>query len=103
MKKTIETKDLIIRGSLEADLPLFHEWELRPEVTEFFSIPDGQSMEAVREKFFRDLADPGAEQFTITLKPDGKAIGRTIMLTMRFAVERFTSEKGDFITPAKLW
>ena len=79
VKKTIETKDLIIRESLETDLPLFHEWELRPEVTEFFSIPDGQSMEAVREKFFRDLADPGSEQFTITLKPDGKAIGRIVI------------------------
>lgn len=79
MKNMIETKDLIIRESTEADLPIFYEWEIRPEVTEFFSIPDGQTMEDVKEKYYKDLADPSAEQFTITLKPNGMPIGRIVI------------------------
>ena len=79
MNKLFETKDLIIRESTEADIPTFYEWELQPAVTEFFSIQDNQSLEAVKEKFFADLADPAAEQFTITLKPDGRPIGRIVI------------------------
>ena len=37
----METADLWVRPSQEADLELFYQWECRPEVTQFFSIADG--------------------------------------------------------------
>ena len=43
----METKNLIIRESKIEDVEIFYEWELRPEVTEFFSIPDNQLKEEV--------------------------------------------------------
>ena len=79
MEKVMETKDLIIRPSVREDLDTFYEWELRPEVTEFFSIPDNQSFQDVKDKFMKDLNDPQAEQFTILLKPQGRMIGRIVI------------------------
>ena len=70
----LETNDLIIRPSEWADLDDFYMWEQLPEVTEFFSIRDGQTMEDVVKKYFSDEKDPKAQQFTILLKqeePDG--------------------------------
>ena len=43
----LETNDLIIRPSEWDDLGDFCRWEQLPEVTEFFSIRDGQTMEDV--------------------------------------------------------
>ena len=70
----LETNDLIIRPSEWADLDDFYMWEQLPEVTEFFSIRDGQTMEDVVKKYVSDEKDPKAQQFTILLKqeePDG--------------------------------
>ena len=70
----LETNDLIIRPSEWADLDDFYMWEQLPEVTEFFSIRDGQTMEVVVKKYVSDEKDPKAQQFTILLKqeePDG--------------------------------
>lgn len=75
----METKDLLIRESKFSDLDTFYEWETRPEVTEFFSISKDQSREDVYNKYFKDLEDPGAEQFTICMKEDGRPIGRIVM------------------------
>ena len=71
--KTFETENLIIRPSIWDDLEDFFEWERRPEVTEFFSIRDGQTMEECASKFLEDRDNPKAEQFTIILKSDGGA------------------------------
>lgn len=66
----LETSDLIIRPSEWDDLEDFCRWEQRPEVTEFFSISDGQTMEDVVRKYVADEADPKAQQLTILLKED---------------------------------
>ena len=65
----LETPRLRIRPSVREDLDAFYRWEQRPEVTEFFSIRDGQTMEETARKFLEDQEDPKAEQFTIVLKP----------------------------------
>lgn len=65
----LETPRLRIRPSVWEDLAAFYRWEQRPEVTEFFSIRDGQTMEETARKFLEDQEDPKAEQFTIVLKP----------------------------------
>lgn len=67
----LETNDLIIRPSEWADLDDFYMWEQLPEVTEFFSIRDGQTMEDVVKKYVSDEKDPKAQQFTILLKQEG--------------------------------
>ena len=66
----METKSLIIRPSRWEDLGLFYEWETKPEVTEFFSIRDGQTEEDVVRKYIKDDDDPAARQFTILLKKE---------------------------------
>ena len=67
----LETNDLIIRPSEWDDLEDFCWWEKLPEVTEFFSIRDGQTMEDVVRKFVADEEDPKAQQFTVLLKENG--------------------------------
>lgn len=69
--KVFETQHLIIRPSFWDDLDDFYAWEQLPEVTKFFSIRDGQTMEECAAKFLEDRADPRAEQFTILLKAAG--------------------------------
>lgn len=66
----METKSLIIRPSRWEDTGLFYEWETKPEVTEFFSIRDGQTEEDVVRKYIKDDGDPAARQFTILLKKE---------------------------------
>ena len=66
----METKSLIIRPSRWEDIGLCYEWETKPEVTEFFSIRDGQTEEDVVRKYIKDDDDPAARQFTILLKKE---------------------------------
>ena len=75
------TRDLIIRKTAFDDLEQFYLWEQKPEVTEFFSIKEGQSRAEVYHKFFADEDDPAAEQFTILLKDRAGAsvIGRVVL------------------------
>lgn len=76
-----ETKNLIIRPSQWEDLGTFFHWEQKPEVTEFFSIRDGQTMEDVVRKYVSDDNNPSAKQFTILLKTEEstKPIGRIVL------------------------
>lgn len=69
---TMETKDLVIRPSEWTDLDKFYQWEQRPEVTEFFSIREGQTLEDVVRKYIADDEDPGAMQFTVCLKQEAE-------------------------------
>lgn len=71
----METKDLIIRESVFADIEYFYPWEQKPEVTEFFSIRDGQTKEEVIRKYIKDDDDPAARQFTIVLKGSSPLAG----------------------------
>lgn len=75
----METERLIIRESLWEDIDTFHKWEQMPEVTEFFSIRDGQTKEDVIRKFVADDNNPQSKQFTILLKETGQLIGRIVL------------------------
>lgn len=75
----METERLIIRESKWEDIDVFHKWEQMPEVTEFFSIRDGQTKEDVIRKFVADDNNPQARQFTILLKETGEPIGRIVL------------------------
>lgn len=76
--KVFETQHLIIRPSVWEDLEVFYAWEQLPEVTKFFSIRDGQTMEECAAKFLEDRANPKAEQFTILLKPADKTSSESL-------------------------
>lgn len=80
----LETNDLIIRPTEWEDLEEFCRWEQKPEVTKFFSIRDGQTMEDVVRKYIADDMDPKAQQFTILLKEGAgstatRKIGRIVL------------------------
>ena len=75
----LETKDLIIRKTVFADIKKFYKWEQQEEVTKFFSIKDGQSEEEAFAKFFSDENDEGSMQMTIILKITGEIIGRIVL------------------------
>lgn len=74
----METERLIIRPTVWDDLDIFYEWELRPEVTKFFSIKDNQTKEDVVRKYMDDDA-AGFEQYTIVLRETGLPIGRIVI------------------------
>ena len=84
----LETNDLIIRPSEWDDLEDFCRWEQLPEVTEFFSIRDGQTMEDVVRKFVADEEDPKAQQFTILLKEEGVEAAEAGDGTLQYASTR---------------
>ena len=84
----LETNDLIIRPSEWNDLEDFCRWEQRPEVTEFFSIRDGQTMEDVVRKYVADEEDPKAQQFTILLKEEGVEAAEAGDGTLQYAGTR---------------
>lgn len=73
--RPMTTDHLIIRQSCWDDLEDFHRWERMPEVTEFFSIRDGQTKEDVIRKYLADEDDPAARQFTIMLKGEDDPAG----------------------------
>ena len=72
----MESKNLIIRETVFDDCKYFAEWETLPEVTEFFTIDEGRDYEQVVTEFVRYNLDPTKRQFTITLKPEDKPIGK---------------------------
>lgn len=72
----MESKNLIIREAVFDDCKYFAEWEVLPEVTEFFTIDEGRDYEQVVTEFVRYNLDPTKLQFTITLKPEDKPIGK---------------------------
>ena len=84
----LETNDLIIRPSVWDDLEDFCRWEQLPEVTEFFSIRDGQTMEDVVRKYAADEEDPKAQQFTILLKEEGVEAAEAGDGTLQYAGTR---------------
>ena len=79
MAINMETKDLVLRETVLEDVETFEKWERLPEVTEFFSIRDGQTREECFEKFFADKADPGKIQLSIFLKEGNRLIGRIVI------------------------
>lgn len=84
----LETNDLIIRPSEWDDLEDFCRWEKLPEVTEFFSIRDGQTMEDVIRKYVADEEDSKAQQFTILLKEEGFELAEDGDVNLQYAGTR---------------
>ncbi len=72
----MESKNLMIRETVFDDCKYFAEWECLPEVTEFFTMDDGRDYEQIVTEYVRYNLDPTKLQFTITLKPEDKPIGK---------------------------
>ncbi len=75
----LTTKDLMIRETTLEDIDTFEVWERLPEVTEFFSIEDGQTREAAIRKYVLDKENTATLQFSILLKETGELIGRIVI------------------------
>jgi len=66
---------ITVRPAVLSDCQQYYEWESAKEVTEFFSIHDGQTYDEVVTEFVLNQADPEKEQYTI-VREDGKLLGR---------------------------
>ena len=75
----MESKNIILRETVFDDCRYFAEWECRPEVTEFFTMDEGRNYEDIVTEFVQYNMDPTRKQFTITLKPGEKPIGRVYL------------------------
>lgn len=64
-----------VRPSVLADCQQFYEWESTRDVTEFFSIADGQTYDQIVKDFILIDEDPEKEQYTIT-DEEGNMLGR---------------------------
>lgn len=72
----MESRNIIVRETVFDDCKYFAEWENRPEVTEFFTMDEGRTYEQIVTEYVRYGLDPSKMQFTITLKPEDKPIGK---------------------------
>lgn len=72
----MESKNLILRETEFSDCELFAEWESRKDVNEFFTMNDDRDYEEIVRNYILYSMDPTKKLFTITLKPEGKPIGR---------------------------
>ena len=75
----MESKNIILRETVFDDCRYFAEWECRPEVTEFFTMDEGRNYEDIVTEFVKYNMDTTRKQFTITLKPGEKPIGRVYL------------------------
>lgn len=73
---SMESKNLIVREKVFDDCTYFAQWEIRPEVTEFFTMNEDRTYEQIVTEYVRYKLDPSKLQFTITLKPEDKPIGK---------------------------
>mgnify|MGYP005821395851 FL=1 len=73
---SMESKNLIVRETVFDDCTYFAQWEIRPEVTEFFTMNEDRTYEQIVTEYVRYNLDPSKLQFTITLKPEDKPIGK---------------------------
>lgn len=73
------SKDLLIRKSIIEDINFFYEWELKPEVSNFFSIDTNQSYDTVVRTFIHDDEDEFKRQYTMILKETDEPIGRIVL------------------------
>ena len=75
----LSSKDLIIRKSIIEDINYFYKWELKPEVSDFFSIDTNQSYDTVVRTFVHDDEDNFKRQYTMILKETDEPIGRIVL------------------------
>jgi RimJ/RimL family protein N-acetyltransferase len=72
----MESKNLFIRETEFDDCTYFAQWEIRPEVTEFFTMDEGRTYEQIVTEFVRYNLDPSKLQFTIIGKEAERPIGK---------------------------
>ncbi len=72
----MESKNIIIRPTEFDDCMHFAKWETDPDLTEFFSINDGQTYEDIVTKYIRSKSNPSEEIYTIVHKEDMRPIGQ---------------------------
>lgn len=72
----LEGKRLYLRESSFDDCAIFARWEVRPEVTEFFTMNKDRDYEEVVREYIGRLPDPTQAQFTICLMGTDQPMGR---------------------------
>ena len=72
----IEGNKVYIRDTIESDWQIFADWEVKPEVTEFFTINEGRDLMEVAEEIRGRMDDPTQLDLTICLKEDDRVLGR---------------------------
>lgn len=75
----LESRNLILRDTIFEDCSKFSQWEDRNDVKEYFIISDDHGYRDIVRDFFNCEKDQSMKMYTITLKPDGKPIGRIIL------------------------
>jgi RimJ/RimL family protein N-acetyltransferase len=85
--KIIETPNLVIRESEFEDCECFAGWESREDVNAFLSLNNDHSYKEVVTDFIKNSRDPAHKQYTITLKPDGKPIGRLFLTKINYDMD----------------
>lgn len=72
----VEGKQLYLRESSFDDCAIFARWEVRPEVTEFFTMDRDRDYEQVVREYLGRLNDPTKMQFTVCLRETDEPVGR---------------------------
>ncbi|MBQ1406564.1 MAG: GNAT family N-acetyltransferase [Eubacterium sp.] len=75
----METANLIIRPSEFEDCEFFSQAESDPRINKNLALDNDHSYKAVVSEFLVDSRDSTKRHFTITLKPEGKPIGRVLL------------------------
>ena len=72
----IEGEKVYIRETVEADWKYFAEWEVKPEVTEFFTMNKDRDFMEIADEIRGRADDPTQMDLTICLKEDDRVLGR---------------------------
>ena len=72
----LEGDKVYLRDTVKSDIEYFAEWEVRPDVTEFFTMNEGRDYKEIEEEIEGRADDPAQLDLTICLKDDGRVAGR---------------------------
>ena len=77
--KVLETERMVMRETVPDDALVFAEWERDPQVTEFFTMDQDRDYAEILAEIEAGKTDPAVRLYTLTLKPDGKPVGRIVL------------------------
>ena len=72
----IEGKKVYLRETIEEDIKYFAEWEVRPDVTEFFTMNEGRDRDEIESEIMGRADDPHQLDLTICSLDDDGVLGR---------------------------
>lgn len=72
----IKGKKVYLRPTETDDLAKFAEWEVQPQVTSFFTMNDGRTLEEIRSEVEGRADDPASVDFTVCSLEDDRILGR---------------------------